>query len=137
VAACWFAAAAVLAAGWRPCVYLALILVWALPPILLQLVLGGDILWHYRKLAVWALIPATVYLAAADSLAISGATWTIDPSRSTQVRLSVLPLEELVFFCLTNTLIVFGTILVLAQASQERIPTALYQRLRRLAESRT
>jgi hypothetical protein len=33
----------------------------------------------------------------------------------------VLPLEELLFFLLTNTLVVFGLVLVWSAASQERL----------------
>lgn len=133
VTALWLASVALLAAAWRPATYLALILVWALPPVLFQFAFGGDILWRHRKLVAWSLIPATFYLSLADSLAISGGAWTIDPDQSTGLFLGVLPLEELIFFLLTDTLVVFGVILVLARESQDRVPPPLRVRLRRLA----
>jgi lycopene cyclase domain-containing protein len=117
----WVAAVAVLAAGWRPGTYLALELAWALPPIALQLAFGTDILWHYRKLLGLAVLPLTLYLSLADALAIGYGTWTIDPQQSLGVLLGwVLPVEEFVFFLLTNTLVVFGATLLLAPESHER-----------------
>ncbi|HXF61284.1 MAG TPA: lycopene cyclase domain-containing protein [Caldilineaceae bacterium] len=136
VAALWLTSVALLAAAWRPATYLALILAWALPPVLFQLAFGGDILWRHRNLVAWSLVPATLYLSLADSLAISGGIWTIDPDQSTGLFLGVLPLEEFVFFLLTNTLVVFGVILVLAQESQDRVPPSLRTWLRRLAPGR-
>jgi lycopene beta-cyclase len=115
--------------------YMGLMLAWALPPIMIQTVLGGDILWRQRKLVATALIPSTLYLAAADSLAIGGGTWTINPEQTTQIELpNKLPLEEGLFFLLTNMLLVFGMILVLSPESENRIPAtmrAAYFRLKR------
>jgi len=84
-------------------------------PIILQLAVGADVLWHQRRLVALALLPPMLYLVAADALAINSGTWTIAPTQSTGVMLGdVLPLEELVFFGLTNVLIVFGMTLFLA-----------------------
>lgn len=101
--------------------YLGLILVWGLPPILLQLAFGADILWHHRKLVLLVILPVFVYLIAADALAISAGTWTIDPEQSTSVFIGPLPIEEAVFFLITVVLIGFGLTLALARVSQERL----------------
>jgi lycopene cyclase domain-containing protein len=125
----WLAAVAMLLAGWRPGTYLALELTWALPPIMLQLAFGADILWHHRRLVLLSLLPPIFYLCIADALAIAAGTWTINPARSLNVYLGGgLPLEELVFFTLTNALVVFGMVLGLARESRDRIPA----RIRRL-----
>lgn len=79
----WLASLAFLAGGWQPGTYLGLILVWALPPVLVQLFFGADILWQQRKLAGLVLATTTLYLAAADFLATGSGTWTIDPQQST------------------------------------------------------
>ncbi len=113
----WLASVAILALAWKPGIYLALILAWALPPILLQLAYGADLLWHQRRLVVLAILPLFLYLSAADSLAISSGTWAIDPAQSTGILLGALPLEEAVFFLLTVVLIVFGLTLFLARVS--------------------
>ncbi len=89
---------------------------------MIQLAFGADILWRYKGLVFWTLVPATLYLAWADSLAISAGTWTIDPAQSFNIFLGgVLPIEEFIFFLLTNTLLVFGVTLVLARESQSRL----------------
>lgn len=129
----WVAAAALLASGWPPGNYLALILVWALPPIALQVAVGADILWRHRRLVSLALATTTLYLCGVDAFAIHGGTWTINPALTTGILLGgVLPVEEAIFFLLTTTLLVFGVVLGLAQASAERLPqrfmTALTKR---------
>ncbi len=128
----WLASIAILAAGWQPGTYLGLELVWALPPILLQLAFGADILWRYRSIVLWGIVAPTLYLSAGDIFAIDAGVWTIDPMQSTNIVLAGLPLEEFIFFLLTNTLVVFGTILVLAAESQERAPEALLKRMRQM-----
>ncbi|MEM7115196.1 MAG: lycopene cyclase domain-containing protein [Chloroflexota bacterium] len=118
----WLINAIVLAIGWQPGTYLALQLTWALVPVMIQLGFGADILWRYRSLVAVGLIPTTLYLAFADALAIQSGTWTIDPVQSVGWLLGgVLPIEEFLFFFLTNLLVVFGVTLVLAEESQKRV----------------
>lgn len=126
----WVASVVLLFSGWKPGTYLALELSWALIPVMVQLAFGADILWHYRKLVLWALIPTTIYLCIGDALAIESGTWTIDPAQSTGILILGLPLEEAIFFLLTNTLVVFGVTLVLARESHLRISPAWRTRLR-------
>ena len=132
----WVLAVAMLALGWVPGTYLALILVWALPPIMLQLAFGADILWRHRRLLLLTLASLTLYLSAADALAIASGTWTINPAMSLQIYLGgILPLEEFLFFLITNILLGFGMVLVLARQSQARLETELIRR--RLAKKST
>lgn len=117
----WFSAVIALVTGFQPGTYLALELGWAIPPIALQFAFGADILWRYRKLVAAALVPPTLYLAAADALAIGYGTWTIDPQQSLHWLIGgVLPIEEFVFFTITNVLVTFGITLVLAEESHKR-----------------
>jgi len=117
----WLGALAVLVFGWRPGTYLGLELGWLMPPILLQLAFGADILWRYRRPVIWAIATATFYLAGADALAIRSGIWTIDPDQSLGILLGgVLPWEEFVFFALTNVLIVFGITLLLSAEGRGR-----------------
>ena len=120
--AIWLGSIVLLASGWQPGIYMGLELVWAIPPIALQLAFGADILWYYRRLVALVIIPLTLYLSAADAVAINFGIWTINPQKSIDFLLGgILPIEEFLFFLLTNTLVTFGIILVLAQASHERI----------------
>ena len=117
----WLGAVAILIAGWPPGTYLGLELVWALPPILLQLAFGADILWQHRRWVMLALLSAVAYFSVADALAISSGTWAINPAASLNVFIGgILPIEELVFFILTNTLIVFSVVLTSVSASRVR-----------------
>ena len=118
----WLVSAVTLFSGWQPGTYISLILFWALPAIMLQLAFGADILWRFRQLVFLSIAPLTLYLGAADALAISFGTWTIDPAQSLNIYLGgVLPVEEFLFFLVTNTLVTFGIVLILAQASRQRL----------------
>lgn len=122
----WLGAMAILLSGWQPGTYLELELGWMLPPILLQLAFGADILWHHRRQVTLALLPATLYYVAADTVALHAGTWTIDPAQSLGFFLGgLLPVEEFIFFFLTNTLIVFGMVLLLATESHTCVPRLL------------
>jgi len=107
--------------SWKPTTYLALETSWALFPVLIQLAFGADILWRHRRVVFLTIVISTLYLSWADALAIGSGTWTIDPEQSLNIYLGgVLPIEEFIFFLLTNILCVFGITLVLAEESQPR-----------------
>ncbi len=110
----------------RPDNYLGLILGWALPPIMLQVGFGGDILWKHRRLVAAGILPTTTYLGLTDSLAIGSGTWAINPEKTVkQEVIPHLPFEELLFFFLTNVLLVFGVTLVQDKNSENRLPAVL------------
>ncbi|MFO7679337.1 MAG: lycopene cyclase domain-containing protein [Chloroflexota bacterium] len=117
----WAVMVGILIARWQPGTYLALELSWALLPIMIQLFFGFDILWYYRRLVLIAILVPTLYLSFADSLAIRAGTWTIDPQQSLNIFIGNLPVEEFIFFLLTNTLLIFGMTLALAAESQPRL----------------
>lgn len=117
----WVAAMAILISGWRPGTYLGLLFAWALIPVMIQMAFGADILWRNRRIVWLTIIPMTLYLAAADKLAITSGTWTINPEQSVNwLLLGRLPLEELLFFWIVNTIIAFGMTLVMAEESKLR-----------------
>lgn len=120
--AIWLASLILLVSGWPPGTYLALELVWALPPIILQLYFGADILVRHWRLVLLTIVPMTLYLSAADTLAIAEGTWTIDPAQSLGLMLGgQLPIEELIFFMLTTVLVTLGLTLGIASESWERL----------------
>ncbi|HSK89639.1 MAG TPA: lycopene cyclase domain-containing protein, partial [Anaerolineales bacterium] len=101
--------------------YLAIILFWALPPIIIQILFGADILWHYRKLVFWSIFVPGLYLSLMDVVALKDTTWSISPDQTTGILFfGILPLEEVVFFFITNVLLTFGMTLLLANVSQGR-----------------
>ena len=117
----WAISAGFLVSGLPSTTYLAITLTWALLPIGLQLAFGADILWHHRKLVALTIFPMTLYLSLADSLAIYSGTWTISPAQSTRIFIGSLPIEEAIFFLMTNILIGFGLTLLLANESTKRV----------------
>jgi lycopene cyclase domain-containing protein len=121
VGAIWLASTVLLFSGWMPGRYLSLILSWALIPILLQLAYGADILLARGRRLLAAVGLPTLYLWLVDFLAIGWGTWTIDPAQTTGIKLGVLPVEEMIFFLMTNLLIGFGMTLLLSPASQARL----------------
>lgn len=123
----WLCAAGALINQVNPAAYTSLLLLWALPPIGLQLAFGADILWHYRKITGLAILGPTLYLALADSLAIGLGTWTINPHQSFNLFIGSLPVEELFFFLCTNTLVVFGMVLAISIQGFARLQSAIHQ----------
>jgi lycopene cyclase domain-containing protein len=120
----WITSVIVLISGWKPGNYLSLELAWALLPIMIQLAVGADILWYHRRLVGAVIFTATLYLCLTDSLAIQSGTWTINPELTLGILIGgVLPIEEAMFFLLTNTLLTFGVVLALAKESLSRLPT--------------
>lgn len=126
----WVGSVALLASGWQPGTYLGLELAWALPPIMLQLAFGGDILRRYGKLVLGVILPLWLYLCFLDTSAIASGTWTIEPAQSLRWEIAGLPLEEAIFFLVTTVLVGFGIILLISMESQERLRSIL-SRLRR------
>ena len=116
----WLASAIILSAGWQGGTYLALILVWALPPMMLQFAFGADILLANWRLILPAVLVPTIYLWVVDYLAINSGTWTISPDQTTGIALGVLPIEEMLFFLVTNLLVGLGIPLMLHSTSRLR-----------------
>jgi len=117
----WVLATAMLFSGWQPGTYLALILSWAFVPLLIQLIFGADLLLANWRLLLTGILPPTLYLWWSDSLAITARTWTIDPQQTTGVMFGALPFEEMLFFLITNVIIVFGLTLMLLPVGQARL----------------
>jgi putative membrane protein len=125
VAGIWFLSTLGLLSGWPSLSYLTLILSWALIPIFLQTVFGLDILIFNSKTVFWSIIPVTVYLWLVDSVALNAGTWTIDPAQTTGLKIGIIPIEEMIFFLMTNLIIVFGVTLMLSPVSQSRLETLI------------
>jgi hypothetical protein len=71
-------------------------------------------------------------------VALKDTTWSISPSQNTGILFfGILPLEEVVFFFITNILIAFGMTLLLANESQSRLAEFIQRFLRKEQESNT
>lgn len=118
----WLASVLALIMGWQSATYLSLILVWALPPVMLQVSFGWDLIAKNARWVLMGILIPTIYLSIADTLAISFGTWTINPLKTLGVHFpGGLPLEEVIFFLMTNILIVFGMTLSLVPESRARL----------------
>ena len=101
--------------------YLSIILFWALPAIFPQMLYGADILWHYRKLVFTAIFVPGLYLSLMDIIALTDTTWSISKEQTTGVLFfGILPVEEVLFFFITNVLIGFGMTLLLSKLGTKR-----------------
>jgi len=102
--------------------YLALELVWAGPIVVVQWLLGLDVLLRRWKVWLPGILLPTLYLTFADSFALRSHTWTINPDLSLNVLLPLdVPLEELLFFLLTNALVVQGLIMIVSPVPAGRV----------------
>ena len=101
--------------------YLSIILFWALPAIFPQFLYGADILWHYRRFVFTAIFIPGLYLSLMDIVALTDTTWSISKEQTTNILFfGILPLEEVLFFFITNILIGFGMTLLLSKLGANR-----------------
>lgn len=91
--------------------YLGMILVWAAPVLAFLWAVGGPVIWRDRRRVGLAAAVPSAYLWVADWYAIRSGLWTISADYSTGVHVLGLPVEEAVFFALTNLLVVQGLLL--------------------------
>jgi lycopene cyclase domain-containing protein len=95
--------------------YLNLILIWAMPVVVLQWLLGLDILAKRWKVWLFGILIPTIYLTGVEALALRSQSWTINPTQTTGALIPLLdiPIEEGVFVLVIDTLIVQGLILLM------------------------
>lgn len=117
----WIGSLLLLALGGDRPRYLGLELAWALPPLLLQAAFGADLIARRAAPAALSLGTATLYLLAADAIAIESGVWTIDPGQTLGWNpLPSVVLEEALFFALTNALIIGALTLLEAEEAAAR-----------------
>lgn len=92
--------------------YLVFELVWGMPVLLLQWAVGRGTLWRLRRPIIIAILIPTAYLSIADGVAIASGIWTLHHNRITGLTVAGVPIEEVLFFLLTNTMIVQSIALV-------------------------
>lgn len=123
-AAFWLALAfaGALMLGHERTFYLGLILAWACPVLSGLSAFGGDLIFGSPKRYWLAVLPPTLYLWATDLYAIHDGIWSISPRFTLGWNLGgVLPFEEMVFFLITNLLVVTGLLAFLHPVAMERV----------------
>jgi lycopene cyclase domain-containing protein len=119
--------AALLMSGWTSGRYAGLILIWAAPVIAALWAFGGNVAWQMPSVFLTAVFAPTVYLWCADAIALRAGTWHIAEPTSLGAGLLGLPVEEAVFFLVTNLMVVLGLLLWLfsEQAAGHRLARPL------------
>ncbi|MFC7058084.1 lycopene cyclase domain-containing protein [Halovenus salina] len=91
--------------SWR---YFAAILAWAGPVLAIQWAFGWTYLWHVRRPVAVAIAVPTLYFWVADWAAISLDLWTISDTYTLGIAPFGFPVEEALFFVVTNIFVVQG-----------------------------
>ncbi|MEM4781392.1 MAG: lycopene cyclase domain-containing protein [Halalkalicoccus sp.] len=91
--------------------YLGTILAWAGPILAIQWGFGWTQLWAARRTVLVAIAVPTLYLWIVDWVAISLGLWVISEQYTVGVAPFGLPVEEALFFLVTNVFIVQGLVL--------------------------
>lgn len=122
-AGCWLGvtAAGVLLTTSPSTSYLGWLLAWAGPLLALQWAVGGDRLVVAARSIVLGVVPPTLYLCLLDRLALHEALWRLSPRYTTGITVGGLPVEELLFFALTDLLVVGGLLLATDAVTLARV----------------
>ncbi|HXT35183.1 MAG TPA: lycopene cyclase domain-containing protein [Chloroflexota bacterium] len=92
--------------------YLVFEVTWAMPVLLVHWVVGWRRLAPRLHVILVAALSATVYLSVADGIAIHAGIWALHADRVVGPAVDRVPMEESLFFLLTN-LMVAQTIVLL------------------------
>ena len=98
--------------------YLGLILAWAMPVLILQWSLGAQYLLSNLKIFLLTFSVPTLYFWFADALAINLGIWDISKVYTLGIHVKNLPLEEAVFFLVTNLMVAQGLILFIVMEKE-------------------
>lgn len=88
---------------------------WAGLFIIIQLAFGWKKIRHNLSLIVVPTLVMTIYFSLADSISIGNGIWGFDPEQTIGTKVGNVPLEEILFFLMTNILITEAMVLFLNQ----------------------
>ena len=100
--------------------YLVYELAWALPVIAVQWAVAWRELWARRGVLALTVTLATLYLAACDAFALGHGIWRVDPRRVLGLHFGPLPLEEAVFYLVTNVMAAQGFVMLAGYLRERR-----------------
>ncbi|WP_227133825.1 lycopene cyclase domain-containing protein [Halorubellus salinus] len=92
--------------------YLGAILAWAGPVLGVQWAFGWPVLVRARKTFLLGVLAPTLYLCVVDRIAIEAGVWIISETYTTGVFVLGLPVEEGLFFLVTNVFVVQSLVLL-------------------------
>lgn len=105
--------------------YLPFLLAWALPIVALEWLAGARQLWRERRVWPWIVCALSAWFTFADAIAIHAGIWRFNPPALLGLYLGPVPVEEILFYLLTTTMVVQGYVLFhagLARRSPGRLP---------------
>ncbi|MDS0476689.1 lycopene cyclase domain-containing protein [Natrinema sp. 1APR25-10V2] len=91
--------------------YLGWLFLWAGPVLAVQWGFGSTYLWEIRRSLLVAVAVPTLYLWLVDRIAIELGVWVISDAHTTGYALLGLPIEEALFFLVTNLFVVQGLVM--------------------------
>ena len=94
--------------------YLPFLLVWALPVVALQWIVGGEYLWRERGRWPWVVLGLGAYFSIADGIAIHAGVWRFDDRALIGLWLGPVPIEEVAFYLLTVAMVAQGFVIAWA-----------------------
>jgi len=92
--------------------YLGAIVAWAAPVFAVQWAFGWPVLARARRTVLAGVLVPTLYLCVADRIAIEAGIWILSPTYTNGVAVLGLPIEEALFFLVTNLFVVQGLVLL-------------------------
>lgn len=95
--------------------YMGLILAWASPVLAGMAWMSTDLFWDHRHIWALGIAGPTLYLWGADRIAIGLGIWDISNVFSFGIDPLGLPVEEAIFFLVTNVLVVQGYLMLLSR----------------------
>ncbi|MFC7073731.1 lycopene cyclase domain-containing protein [Halovenus rubra] len=98
--------------------YLGSMLAWGGPVLAIQWAFGWPHLWRARRPVSIAIALPTLYFWVIDWFAISAGLWTISTTHTVGIAPFGFPVEEAIFFLLTNIFVVQGYVLFLWLVAQ-------------------
>ena len=107
-----------LASASSPWTYMGLILIWCSPVLAGLSWVGTEHVWRDRRAVALGVAAPTVYLWIADRTAIDLGIWTIADTYSVGFDPLGLPIEEALFFLVTNLLVVQGLAMLLPDTAE-------------------
>lgn len=91
--------------------YMGAIIAWSGPVLALQWAVGWPYLRRRWRTFVMGVVAPTAYLWIADRIALASEIWTISETYTVGVGILGLPIEEALFFLVTNVFVVQGLLL--------------------------
>jgi putative membrane protein len=91
--------------------YLGMILVWFVPPLLIQWFYDPRTLVREKRVVFLGTLVPTFYFGLADRYALANGIWEISDTMITGLHLWDVPIEELLFFATTSLLLAQGLVL--------------------------